>query len=93
MSIKDFKLGRGGIPDEELNKEIVGDLSRLLSFISENPGEIPLSDVVSKLESIQSDMRKLDSHSDMNDEDHIDNCDEDYVPKDKPTYSDSLEDE
>ena len=29
----------------------------------------------------------------MSDEDHIDNCDEDYVPKDKPTYSDSLEDE
>lgn len=29
----------------------------------------------------------------MNDEDHIDNCDEDYIPKDKPTYSDSLEDD
>ena len=29
----------------------------------------------------------------MNDEEHIDNCDEDFIPKDKPTYSDSLDDE
>ena len=29
----------------------------------------------------------------MNDEDHIDNCDEDFIPKDKPTFSDSLEDD
>jgi hypothetical protein len=29
----------------------------------------------------------------MNDEEHIDNCDEDFIPKDKPTYSDSLEDD
>jgi hypothetical protein len=29
----------------------------------------------------------------MNDEEHIDNCDEDFIPKDKPTYSDSLDDD
>jgi hypothetical protein len=29
----------------------------------------------------------------MNDEDHIDNCDDDFIPKDKPTFSDSLEDD
>ena len=29
----------------------------------------------------------------MNDEEHIDNCDEDFIPKDKPTYSDSLVDD
>jgi hypothetical protein len=29
----------------------------------------------------------------MNAEEHIDNCDEDFIPKDKPTYSDSLDDE
>jgi hypothetical protein len=29
----------------------------------------------------------------MNAEDYIDDYDEDYVPKDKPTFSDSLEDD
>jgi hypothetical protein len=29
----------------------------------------------------------------MNAEDYIDDYDEDYIPKDKPTFSDSLEDD
>lgn len=61
MSTKDFKLGRGGIPDQELSDNTMRELGRLLDFITKNPGEMSPDEVMSRLEVMKSDLEKLDS--------------------------------